>query len=211
VTGAALVVAAGPLLFDGNALFLIWAALAATLLHVAHRLDDDAVRVTGHLLFGIVAVWMFERLAGDGLPRDAVLNARALTDLAGIAVALVGAWWAGPQAGRWYRLAAHVALLAWLWRELSVLPAGAGIVTAVWGVYALVLILLVRPARTVGLATLFLPVAKLILVDLRQVEAIWRILLFLGFGGVFLAIGYYFRSLWNPAPDSKGTDEPSTG
>jgi uncharacterized membrane protein len=211
VTGAVLVAGAVPLLFEGHAQFLIWAALAATLLHVAHRLDDDALRMTGHLLFGLVALWMFERLAGDGPPRDAVFNARALTDLAAVAAALVGAWWAGPQAGRWYRLAAHAALLAWLWRELSVLPAGTGIVTAAWGIYALVLILLVPPARTVGLVTLFLPVAKLILVDLRQVEAIWRILLFLGFGGVFLAIGYYFRSLWNPTPDGKVTDEPGTG
>ncbi|MEE8577476.1 MAG: DUF2339 domain-containing protein, partial [candidate division Zixibacteria bacterium] len=50
--------------------------------------------------------------------------------------------------------------------------------------------------RTVAVATLFAVVAKLFLVDLANIETIFRILLFMGFGGVFLALSYYFRSLW---------------
>jgi uncharacterized membrane protein len=46
-------------------------------------------------------------------------------------------------------------------------------------------------------------VAKLVLHDLSQVEAIWRILLFLGFGGVFLAISYYVPDLWGRATRSE--------
>ncbi len=49
-----------------------------------------------------------------------------------------------------------------------------------------------------GLTTLFLVVGKLFLVDLAEVEAIWRVLLFLGFGGLLLALSYYLRSLWRP-------------
>jgi uncharacterized membrane protein len=35
-------------------------------------------------------------------------------------------------------------------------------------------------------------VGKLFLVDLAAVETVWRILLFAGFGGLFLLISYYY-------------------
>ncbi|MCA1731160.1 MAG: DUF2339 domain-containing protein [Actinobacteria bacterium] len=44
----------------------------------------------------------------------------------------------------------------------------------------------------------FLVVGKLFLVDLAEVEAVWRILL-------FLALSYYLRSLWRPG---SGEDRP---
>jgi uncharacterized membrane protein len=43
---------------------------------------------------------------------------------------------------------------------------------------------------------LLVVVGKLFLLDLTKLEAIWRVLLFLGFGGVFLILSYYFRALW---------------
>jgi uncharacterized membrane protein len=49
-----------------------------------------------------------------------------------------------------------------------------------------------------GLVTLFVVVGKLFLVDLAWVGAVWRILLFLGFGVVFLLLSYYLQSLWRP-------------
>jgi uncharacterized membrane protein len=48
----------------------------------------------------------------------------------------------------------------------------------------------------VGMGTLLLVVAKLLLVDLINLDAVWRILLFLGFGGVFLILSYYLQALW---------------
>ena len=48
----------------------------------------------------------------------------------------------------------------------------------------------------------FLAVGKLFLVDLIDVEAIWRVLLFLGFGGLFLALSYYLRFLGHPKPET---------
>jgi uncharacterized membrane protein len=38
-------------------------------------------------------------------------------------------------------------------------------------------------------------VGKLFLVDLSQLATPWRVLLFLGFGGLLLATSHYFRSL----------------
>ena len=46
-------------------------------------------------------------------------------------------------------------------------------------------------------------VGKLFLVDLREVETLWRILSFLGFGAAFLALSYWMRALWKP----KGNEE----
>jgi uncharacterized membrane protein len=39
-------------------------------------------------------------------------------------------------------------------------------------------------------------VAKLFAIDLAELEAIWRILLFLGFGALLLVVSYAFPSLW---------------
>ncbi len=47
-----------------------------------------------------------------------------------------------------------------------------------------------------GMATLFVVVGKLFLVDLSEVEPVWRVVLFLGFGGLFLALSYYLQGLW---------------
>jgi uncharacterized membrane protein len=130
-------------------------------------------------------------------PVPAVLNVRAAADAAAVAIALLTAARLEPRARLVYRLVAHAAILGLLLRELGALPGGDGIVTAAWGLYALGLLVLVRGARRIAVVTLFLAVAKLVLHDLSQVEAIWRILLFLGFGGVFLAISYYVPDLWS--------------
>ena len=48
--------------------------------------------------------------------------------------------------------------------------------------------------------------AKLFLVDLAELEVLWRILLFMGFGGLFLFLSYYFQDLWKAQPKS-GEDQ----
>ena len=47
-----------------------------------------------------------------------------------IAVLLVGTKWVAPKVTPWYWLIAHVAVLAWLARELGALSGGDGLVTA---------------------------------------------------------------------------------
>jgi uncharacterized membrane protein len=196
VTGAVLTAAAIALLTHGHVQIVLWAVEAAVLHVLATRLDDRAVRAVAHALFAIVAFWLLQRIAGGPRPDPAVLNPRALADLGVIAAGLAASWWVEQRATSWYRLIAHAAILGWLWRDLSALPAGGGIATAAWGVYGLALLLFLKRARNVGLATLFLAAAKLVIVDLSQVDPVWRILLSLGFGAVFLAISYRFRSLW---------------
>jgi uncharacterized membrane protein len=61
----------------------------------------------------------------------------------------------------------------------------------------------------VGLATLLLVVIKLFLIDLSAVSAIWRIVLFLGFGALFLVVSYFFQGVLRA--DRPATPEPRSG
>nr|MBA3468122.1 DUF2339 domain-containing protein [Herpetosiphonaceae bacterium] len=97
------------------------------------------------------------------------------------------------------------ALLAWFWREWSSIASGNAYITMSWGICALVLFAIgLRYDRQrilwAAIATVALVVIKLFLIDLVDLDAIWRILLFIGFGGVFLILSFAFQSLWRPTP-----------
>jgi len=205
ITAAALAAIGFVFLFENDLTIVLWALEAGVLHTLARHLASretssgdsifPSLTSTAYLLSGIVGIWLLNRLVEGGLPETPILNARAAADAAVIALSLVSTKWVSPKAAPWFWLLAHVAVLAWLARELGALAGGDGLVTAAWGVYALGLLFFMKTARKVALATLFLAVGKLVLHDMSQVEPIWRILLFLSFGGVFLAISYYFTDL----------------
>jgi len=106
----------------------------------------------------------------------------------------------------------HVGVLGWFWYELVQLPVGHAWVSLAWGAYGVALLVLglrrrLAPLRTAAFVTLGMLVGKLFLVDLRAVDPFWRIVLFLGFGGLFLALAYYFRSLWGTPVDAGAADQ----
>ena len=192
---------------SGDYLSLAWAVYAAGLLYGARRYGEQVINgrpapewVVGHLGFLALALWFLARLPLYGLPGPPLVNVRALSDLAAIGLALGVSTWLRPRDLAWlYRLGAHLVLLAWFWRELGSLSNGNGLVTVTWTIYALVL--LVAGLRSTerrliyaALSTLLLVVAKLFLIDLVALDAIWRILLFLSIGGMFLFLSYYLQS-----------------
>lgn len=206
------------LILDGDTL-LVALVVEAALLHLASR--RLATSVAGHVLFMTLGLWLMRRLilgramADTALldswvwdnqrdlsaPITPVLNTLALVDLFAIVVAVAVSIIVRPREMMWlYRIAAHAAFLGWIWREFSSEPNGNAIITLTWGVYALLLLFLgirLRQQTTTNLAviTLFIVVAKLLLIDLVNLEAVWRILLFLGFGALFLVLSYYFQNL----------------
>ncbi len=106
-----------------------------------------------------------------------------------------------------YRLMLHGLVLAGLWHELAELPDGNAMVSIAWAAYALAILLagLRLPGTAyiyTGIGTLRLVTAKLLLVDLVALEPVWRILLFLGFGGIFLVISYHLQSWLRRRPDA---------
>ncbi len=199
VAVALLTVIAVALFFDHNLQILLWAVLAVAFFYLGQRLGEDALGACGHVLSAIVAVWLLQRLTAEGGAETAVFTARGLADAGVILGLLAASWWSGYKWAKWYQLAAHAAFLGWLWRELIALPAGEAIVTASYGVYGLTLLAASVKTRKVGLATLLIAVAKLFLVDLDRVDPFLRILLFLGFGALFLIISYYYRDRWQGA------------
>ena len=193
-------------LFGGDTLLLALAAEAASLLFLADRLKDRALRGTGHFFFGLVALMLALRI-GFGYSGRELLSAEMITE--GVTLLLAAAVTLGPlsaQTKQVYRLAVHVLFLGWLWHVLSALPNGAAYVTMSWGLYAIVLLVLgVRKQRMgirdTALGTIFLIVGKLFLVDLSELEAIWRVLLFMGLGSTFLLLSYYLPRLLQDGPE----------
>ncbi|MDP9410538.1 MAG: DUF2339 domain-containing protein [Actinomycetota bacterium] len=204
------------LLLDGNPLLVALALEAAVLHHLSRRVRERALSAGAHALSLGVLGWVFLRILdgalvvvlGSSEPSSArgvpFFGGDSLAELAGISLVLAASVAIEhPKAALAYRVAVHAALLAWLWQGLSPLPNGAAYTTIAWGLYAAGLLVaglrLDAPSliRT-GMATLFLVVGKLFLVDLAGVEAVWRILLFLGFGGLFLVLSYYLQHLWKP-------------
>ncbi len=190
-------------LTDGAMYVLVaWSAIGVGLLILARRFQDRYYLGAAHLLFAFTAYWLATRLIGRDASGTAVFNLPAGLHLGTLGVAIFGSsLLAERDTKRIYLVIAHILLLAWWWRELSGLPGGQGFVSIAWGLYALILLLVglrrnLSVVRKAALATFLVVVVKLFLVDLSQLEPIWRILLFLGFGGLFLVLSYYFTALW---------------
>ncbi len=188
------------LLLEGELLFIVLALEGLGLRFIAHKNKDEEISVSSHLLFGIVAAWILNEFTTYEQPELAVFNLAALTQLLiiGIAGIAVPVWLDQKNSRRFYRLAAHLGLLGWFLSELSTLENGQAFVSVCWGIYAIALLIygLAKEKddiRMAGMGTIFLVVGKLFLVDLSQLQAIWRILLFIGFGALFLLISYYVQ------------------
>ncbi len=204
VAAVLVAVVAGGYLLGGASLQTAALAGVATLAHVgAHRFGDRGLRGVAHLLMLAVAAALVGRLSVPAVPPPLV-HPDALLDLAAM---VLGAASAGTLAGRGragYWLAAYGLGLGWLWRGFEGLPNGQAYVSVAWGVCALALLAVgarrdAEGPRWAGLATLLLVVAKLFVTDLAELEAVWRILLFIGFGVLLLVVSYLFPSVWRSA------------
>lgn len=209
VMTASVLMAVGSLAaFEGNVLLLVLAGEALGLQVLARRARGPVAEI-GHVLFAIAGVWALSSmvglwtLVGDGVRNHAV-NLAVVA--AGAAIALRARWEGTRNA---YLAYVHLGVLTWLWSVLHGRAGGEGIVTVAWTAWALGLMLYgARNGRTLverlGLATLVLVLGKLFLVDLAALEAIWRVLLFLGLGAGLLVLSYAFPTWWRPAGSASG-------
>ncbi len=192
---------------QGTALASVaWGLGGVGLLALARRGDTEAAPVA-HAVFALLAGLLLRHLAeadplavlGRAADRPGavpVFSARGLADLAVIACAFAASRLVPAREKLAYGLAVHAAVMQWIWREFSGLPGGEGIVSALWGVYAVSLLVVATlrgyaTLQSVAKLTLLFLVAKMFLVDLRALEALWRVLLFSGLGGLFLLLSAY--------------------
>jgi len=186
---------------DGNILFFVIAVETLALLYISSRMNDRGLLTAAHLFGAAVAGWLMYRLF-DPSTGPAVFNEKSFIDFIVLA-SIAGATFLlkDRDVKQIYFFVAHIALLFWFLRELSPLTNGQGIVSVAWGLYIVALFVFgLRKNLTVvtktAMATLLVLVGKLFLIDLANLETIWRVLLFLGFGAVLLLLSYYFQALW---------------
>jgi uncharacterized membrane protein len=199
------------LLLEGNFLFVVLAVEAAALRYVSFTTGDTKISGSSHLLFGIVFLWLVNGMSAKLGAATLLVDIDSLTYLGIILLggAIVPQWLRVSGFKQVYYLSSHLLFLFWMYQNLSALQNGQAWISVAWGIYAIGIIVLgflrhSKGARLVGMGTIFVVVGKLFLVDLSQLEAIWRILLFMGFGSVFLMLGYYWQSKWDT--ESAGSD-----
>jgi uncharacterized membrane protein len=129
-------------------------------------------------------------------------NERAAAELAMVAsLATAAALAAGERRRQWLAGAAYVLWLFAAADQFDGVTGGAALTTGAWAATGLALLLTSLRVRQqdgvrLTLGTLALVCAKLFLVDLANLEPVWRILLFIGVGIAFLAVSYYVRTAW---------------
>ena len=189
-------------LFDGDVLLLALATEAVAIHVVAKALKDTRTSYGAHLLFVFLTMWMLFRFSMNWTHDTPIFNMTALSNLWAILAAFVASIFLRTSIEKnIYRIAAHIGALGWLAYELSRFANGDAWVSVSWGIYGAVLLILglrldINRLRLTALGTLALLVGKLFLIDLARLETIWRVLLFIGMGGAFLVLSFYFKSLW---------------
>jgi uncharacterized membrane protein len=187
--------------FGGNALLVALAGQTLALHWLAGRGGGPSIRWMAHKVFIVAAAWMLIRLFDY---RDTSAP-RVLADLSVLVVGFLSSFlFRSRRAVVAYRTFVHVGLMGWLWRQLAPYDGGQGLATISWGAYGLGLLLFALRRRLplmekTAIATLLAVVAKLFLVDLSALHPLFRVLLFLGFGGVFLFLSYSLQSWWKDA------------
>jgi hypothetical protein len=175
-------------------------AVAAAAMHLANaRWGLPGVAVIGHLVFALLLIFIIARTDGLGFAAPRSFGVEEWAALGAIALALTTSLvLQAPSAKQVYRVAAHVAFLTWLAIQFSPMQYGQELISVSWGVYGIGLFLLSlrmghKGIQMAALVTLGIVAAKLLLVDMAQVDVIWRILLFMGFGAAFLGMSYLIK------------------
>jgi uncharacterized membrane protein len=184
------------------------AAMGALLLLVDARRRDEVAQMTGHVIAVIGALAMYQMFSWH-IDQGTWSAVATLSGLAGT-VGLFGASLITEFRARVvYGAMSLVAVLLFLLRELGHLDAGAGLSTASWAIVAVALLVIgarwdLSGVRVAGTVTTLAVVGKLLLYDLSELDAIWRILLFLIVGLVLLVVSMRFLA------DGKG-EQPDGG
>ncbi|NGP88597.1 DUF2339 domain-containing protein [Fodinibius halophilus] len=194
------------LILEGNVLMVVLMAEAVALRYIAQQTEDRKIGFGSHLLALIAIFWLFNLMRFEvGNLLFSVDTVSQLFVIAGAGI-LIPYWVRGKNIKQIYHIGTHILFLFWIYHKVAGFENGQALVTITWGAYAIILLLLGfirfgKKMRIGGMATLFLVVGKLFLVDLSKLQAIWRILLFMGFGAVFLLLGYYGQSRWSDKSD----------
>lgn len=171
----------------GEAAIFLTASAAALFLVLRARGAPGRLDVVAHLGFGAAAFVFVLTSQGDNPHWFGGLFGGGLFRLGALAMAaLVSLQLAGP-AKTIYQAAAYLGLLLWSYSIFQPMANGAALVSVAWTIQgAAALMAAVRqgsqPLQFTGLATIVLVAVKMLVFDLSELDPVWRILLFMGFG-----------------------------
>jgi uncharacterized membrane protein len=204
--------------FDGRAIVVGWAAEGAAATWVGLRARRVAFQVGGLLLWGLALLRLLDGYFATPVEFTALFNERALATLFVIVLGYTLAWLFKryddtPIDARRTRAGLHLAVSvltmiwitaevgsywevrfdtpqAYLYRQLN-LSLG-------WGIYGAVLIVAglrraYAPDRYIGIAVLAMTILKVFFYDLWELGGIYRVIGFIGFGVLLMAVSYLYQ------------------
>lgn len=205
------------LFFEGNMLLIAIILEAIALRYAATRFSGQILSLGSHLLVMIAWLMMGVELMFAATPVTPIFNTAALTELFILVSTglIIPVYLKVRTVADFYRLVAHIGVLIWMSKELTLLENGQMITSIAWGIYSVFILVSgfwykQSKLRTVGMITLLIVVGKLFFVDLSQTSALLRIPLFMGFGALLLLIGYYLQKYWSDNEDSETENESHT-
>ena len=210
VIGAGIALAIGLALLLSTSATIVAIAVEAVGLVVLSRTFDREVRLlvnaavlvfvaASYVLSHMVEAWSDNAAVGDDIAHLAVIVAIA-----------TAAWLTGILVVRQIAAVASLALvLVWLGSVLVHLPQGQAVVSISWAVIGVSVLVAgaikkVPEVGATGLAVIGITVAKLLTVDLREVDTLWR-------AGLFLVIGLGIMRIGFLLPRLARNDRPSDG
>ena len=198
------------LFFDGNMLLIAIILEAIALRYAATRFSGQILSLGSHLLVMIAWLMMGVELMFAATPVTPIFNTAALTELFILVSTglIIPVYLKVRTVADFYRLVAHIGVLIWMSKELTLLENGQMITSIAWGLYSVSILVSgfwykQSKLRTVGMITLLIVVGKLFFVDLSQTSALLRIPLFMGFGALLLLIGYYLQKYWSDTSEGE--------
>lgn len=183
-------------------LMLIWMAESVAFLLAAERYTSRLARLGGNALLALTSVGVLSHTVDEGVRP---LEFSVLVDLTFVFLMAGLTWWKrSVREGVVYEGVAHLAALLWLAREMSVLgwkPWGITVAWAAYGAtfYGVALGGKDRRFYWAALAVLALVGGKLIVVDLAQLGALGRAVLFMALGALYIVLAFVgWRALRTP-------------
>lgn len=205
------------LFFEGNMLLIVIILEAIALRYAATRFSGQILSLGSHLLVVIAWLMMGVELMFAATPVTPIFNTAALTELLILISTglIIPVYLKVRTLADFYKLIAHIGVLIWMAKELTILENGQMITSIAWGIYSVFILVSgfwykQSNLRTLGMITLLIVVGKLFFVDLSQTSALLRIPLFMGFGALLLLIGYYLQKYWSDNEDSETENESHT-
>ncbi|BCX12635.1 MAG: hypothetical protein KatS3mg067_1573 [Thermosynechococcus sp.] len=189
---------------SSNRFILAPLAIEGLILHyLSQHYSSRPLRIIAHLWWGLLSLGFVGHLLFTGADRPPLWNLAFVTHLVVLGAAAVSTRFLPPPTRPLYWTLGYGVTMSWIQHELA--PLGTGAATLVWGLFGVGLLIagLQRDSaavRTVALITLIITLGRLFLVDLINLAPVWRVLLFMGFGLIFLLLSYFFRALWRRSP-----------